>query len=268
MNTTKGYALVTGASQGIGRAIAMELARQGHGLILTARTAAALDDVSREAGGLNGGRVKVVALDLLSPGAVEQLAQAVEQVDGPLEVLVNNAGQGLWGLFGDTSLEEQQRMMRLNMDIPVVLTHRLLPVLRTRKEAYILNIASMVAYHALASMAVYSGSKAFVLRWSRSLRMELKGSGINVTAVCPGSVITGFTARANMTAMDDLARKFGTPPEPVAKAAVRAMYKGRAEVVPGLLNRITAGLQALLPTSIVEGTASGIYLKRLPRRDP
>lgn len=266
MSTSNGLALVTGASQGIGRAIALELARRGHPLVVTARNAEALESLRLEAGALNGGRCTVVAVDLLATDAVDRIAGAVGAAGAPLQVLVNNAGQGLWGLFGDLRAEDQHRMMRLNMDLPVLLTHRLLPQLRAQREAYILNVASMVAYHALASMAVYSGSKAFMLRWSRSLRLELKGSGVKVTCVCPGSVITGFTERAGMQALDDLARKFGTPPEPVAKDALAALFKGRAEVVPGLLNRITAGLQGLLPTALVESAASGIYLKRLPRR--
>jgi short-subunit dehydrogenase len=266
MSGTHGYALVTGAGQGIGRAIALELARNGFGILATARTAAALDSLRTEASALNGGRVRTVALDLLSPGAVDTLEQAVNGLDAPLVALVNNAGQGLWGLFDDLTAEEQHRMMRLNMDLPVLLTHRFLPRLRTQPEAYILNIASMVAYHALASMAVYSGSKAFVLRWSRSLRLELAGTNVKVTCVCPGSVITGFTERAGMQAMDDLAVKFGTGPEPVANTAVKAMLAGKAEVVPGLMNRVTAGLQGLLPSALIERIASGIYLKRLPRR--
>lgn len=266
MSGQHGYALVTGAGQGIGRAIALELAGRGFGILATARTASALERLRVEAAALNGGRVRVVALDLLAPGAVDTLEQAVNSLDAPLVALVNNAGQGLWGLFDERTAEEQHRMMRLNMDLPMLLTHRLLPRLRAQREGYILNIASMVAYHALASMAVYSGSKAFMLRWSRSLRLELANTGVRVSCVCPGSVITGFTERAGMQAMDDLAQKFGTGPEPVAKAAVQAMLAGKAEVVPGLMNRLTAGIQGLIPTGLLERIASGIYLKRLPRR--
>jgi len=266
MTTFRGHALVTGAGQGIGRAIALELARNGFDILATARSAEALESLRAEAGALNGGRVRIVPLDLLAPDAVDRLEREVRALNGPLVAVVNNAGQGLWGLFDALGVEEQHRMMRLNMDVPVLLTHRLLPMLRAQRQAWVLNIASMVAYHALASMAVYSGSKAFMLRWSRSLRMELAGTGVQVTCVCPGSVITGFTERAGMTAMDDLARKFGTPPAPVAKSAVSAMLKGKAEVVPGLLNRVTVAVQALLPSALIERAASGIYLKRLPRR--
>ena len=261
-----GYALITGASQGIGAAIALELARHGFGVLVTARSTDSLEQVRKDAAQLNGGHAKVLAIDLLAPDAVDRLVRCVEEQDLPLTCLVNNAGQGLWGYFNELTLAEQQAMMHLNMSVPVMLTHRLLPRLERAPRGYILNIASMVAHHALASMALYSGSKAFVLRWSRSLRIELKDSRVSVTCVSPGSVNTGFTARARMQALDDLAKKFGTPPEPVAKAAVAAMLRGKAEVIPGLLNVVTSTVQGWLPTGLNERIASGIYLKRLGSR--
>lgn len=268
MSNDRGYALVTGASQGIGAAIALELARQGFGVLVAARSAEALEQVRAEAAQLNGGRAQALVVDMLAPDAMERIQRHITEQRLPLTCLVNNAGQGLYGMFSDLPLADQTRMMRLNMDVPVALTYALLPVLRQQKRAYILNIASMVAYGALATMAVYSGSKAFVWRWSRSLCIELKGTPVTVTVVNPGSVITGFTKRAGMQSMDDLAEKFGTGPEPVAKAAVKAMLGGRAEVVPGLMNAVTAKLQGLLPQSLSEKVASGIYIKRLPRRKP
>jgi len=260
----RGYALITGASQGLGAALATELAGHGFGVLLVARSAQALQEVARQAGALNGGRAHVLTADLFAPGAVEQVADRVHGLNVPLTCVVNNAGQGLWGRFDGLGLGDQLRMMHLNMDVPVELTHRLLPLLKGAKRAYVLNISSMTAYTALATMAVYGGSKAFLLRWSRALRAELAGTGVSVTAVCPGSIITGFTARAGMQAMDDLARKFGSGPGPVAASAVKAMLKGKAEVVPGLLNRITAKAQGWLPDSLNEKVANGIYLKRLP----
>lgn len=261
-----GYALITGASQGIGAAIALELARKGFGVVVTARSEDALRDVCSKAAALNGGRAHALAVDLLEAEGPGRIVRFLHEHKLPLTCLVNNAGHAHWGLFGDEPMEEHRKLMRLNMDVPVEITHALLPDLKRADRAYILNTSSMTAYHALASMALYAASKAFILRWSRSLRIELKGTPVTVTAVCPGSVITGFTARAGMQAMDDLAKKFGTPPEPVAAAAVTAMLKGKAEVVPGLLNKITAAVQTIMPMSVNEGTASGIYLKRLPRR--
>ncbi len=260
----RGYALVTGASQGLGAAIALELARNGFGVLLVARSKLALDAVAAQAAILNQGRAQVFTADLFAPEAAAQIATWAQSLNVPITCLVNNAGQGLWGLFKDLPLEDQQRMMRLNMDVPVDLTYRLLPSLVAARRAYILNISSMTAYSAMATFAVYAASKAFLLRWSRSLRLELKDGPVRVTAICPGSIITGFTERAGMTAMDDLARKFGTGPGHVAQSAVRAMLKGKAESVPGWLNAITAAIQGLLPAGINERIASGIYLKRLP----
>ncbi len=263
MSTDRGYALVTGASQGIGRAIAVELARQGFGIIATARNRKGLEGLLDEAAKLNGGRAQLIEADLLEEGALDRIVQ--KALEFPISCLVNNAGQANWGMFEELSLHEQLRMMRLNMEVPVQLTHKLLPHLLKAKRPYILNISSMTAFHALASMAIYSASKAFILRWSRSLRIELKGR-VNVTAVCPGTVSTGFIERAGMQAMEDLANKFATPPEPVARAAVRAMFKNKAVVVPGATNVLTVKLQKLMPSAITESVASGIYLKRLPKR--
>ena len=263
---TNGYALITGASQGIGAAIALELARKGFGIVVVARSEEALKAVASEAAKLNGGLAHAFAVDLFAADGVDRVIAFLKEKQLPISCVVNNAGQGLWGMFDELGLEEQQRMMHLNMSVPVELTYKLLPQLRAARNGYILNIASMIAHHALGSMAVYSGSKSFVLRWSRSLRVELKTTNVRVTCCSPGSVITGFTERARMQALDDLAKKFGTPPEPVAKAAVAAMLNGKAEVIPGVLNVVTSKLQGWLPTALNESIASGIYLKRLSSR--
>lgn len=262
----KGYAVVTGASQGLGRAIALELARQGFGIIAVARTRSKLDEVVSSCATLNGNRAMALEADLVAEGAVAHLVDRIERSDLPIEVLVNNAGGAAWGMFADRPLQDHVQLIRLNVSVPIELTHRLLPFLRRNKKAYILNIGSMAGYSSLASMSTYSGSKAFVLRWSRALRMELKGTGVKVTCVCPGSVITGFTERAGMQAMDDLAKRFGHQPGPIAKAAVNAMLRGCAELVPGRLDRLTSALMGLFPESVVERIGSDIYLKRLPRK--
>lgn len=261
----RGYALITGGSQGIGAAIALELARNGFGVIVTARNEVALREVCAKAGALNGGDAQALVVDLLEPDGPERVVRFIHEKNIALTCLVNNAGHAHWGLFGDEPMDEHRKLMRLNMDVPVALTHALLPDLKKAKRAYILNTSSMTAFNALASMALYAASKAFILRWSRALRLELKDTGVSVTAVCPGAVITSFTERAGMQAMDDLAKKFGTPPEPVAKSAVAAMLAGKPEVVPGILNKVTRIFQGLMPMSVNEGAASGIYLKRLSR---
>jgi hypothetical protein len=261
-----GYALVTGAGQGLGRAFALDLAGRGFGIIGVARSTDKLDQVMAECATLNGGRVSAITMDLTASDATQQLADHVRSSGHRLNVLVNNAGEAIWGLFDGSPVTDHVRMMQLNMTVPVALTHHLLPTLRKNTPAFILNVGSMAGYNAMATLGTYSGSKAFVLRWSRSLRLELRVSGVQVCCVCPGSVITGFTERAGMQVMDDLAQRFGSSPAPVAKAALNALFAGKAEVVPGFMDGLTAGVMNLLPSSLVERVASGIYLKRLPLR--
>ena len=259
----KGYALITGASQGLGRAIALQIAERGYGIIAVARTRVKLEETAAACRALNGGRVRIVEADLTAPDAISKLAADVISSGVQLDIVVNNAGEAIWGRFAEKPLADHLRMMKLNMTVPVELTHLLIPHLKQTKCAYILNIGSMAGYNAMATLSTYSGSKSCILRWSRSLRMELDATGIKVCCVCPGSVITGFTERAGMQALDELAKKFGHPPEPIAKAALNAMFAGKAEVVPGLMNRITVFAMGLMPEGLVERIASGIYLKKL-----
>ncbi len=260
-----GYALVTGASQGIGRAVALELAGRGFGILAVARSREALNEVVAACAALNKGRAVALVADLFAPGAVDQVVAAATALPEPLTCLVNNAGQAFWGRFQDVALADHQRLLHLNVQVPMELTHRLLPLLRTQAKSYVLLISSMTAYGSVATLASYAGSKAFVLRWGRALRLDLAGTGVEVCCVCPGSVITGFTARANMQAMDDLAKRFGKPPEFIARVAVKALLAGKAEVVPGITDRIAAQAMKLLPDGLMERISSGIYLKRLPR---
>ncbi len=260
----KGYALVTGASQGLGKAIALELAERGYGILAVARTKHKLDEVVASCAVINGGRAFAIEADLTAPDAVGRLMDRIDHDAQPITVLVNNAGEAIWGRFAEKPLEDHLRMMRLNMTFPVELTHHLLPILRKAPKAYILNVGSMAAYNAMATLSTYSGSKSFLVRWSRSLRLELRGTGVEVCCVCPGSVITGFTERAGMQVMDELAKRFGHPPGPIAKAALKALFAGKAEVVPGLANRFTVFAMGLFPEGLVERIASSIYLKKLP----
>lgn len=261
----RGYAVVTGASQGLGAAIAHELAGRGFGIIGLARNRAGLDRVAATCGALNGGRTSVIIADLADEGATHRAADDVLALGLPIEALVNNAGYAVWGRFSEQPLDAHRNMLQVNLLAPVILTHRLLPSLLQLPRSYILNVGSMAGYAAVSTLAGYSGSKSFVRLWSRGLRQDLRGTHATVTCICPGTVLTGFTARAGMQALDELATKFGSKPEAVAKSAVKAMLAGRAEVVPGLLDSLTAQLMKLLPEGLTERVASSIYVKHLPR---
>ena len=189
----QGYAVVTGASQGLGEAVALDLARRGFGIVGVARTRDKLDAVMAACGQLNGGRSVAILSDLGATGAVDELVDQLAQRQLPVQVLVNNAGYAVWGRFHDKPLDEHRRMMHLNVEVPVELTHRLLPLLRRHARSYILNVGSVTGYTAIATLSSYAASKAFIRHWSRSLRMDLKGTGVSVCCVCPGTVLTGFT---------------------------------------------------------------------------
>jgi short-subunit dehydrogenase len=258
------YALVTGASRGIGRALALSLAECGYDLLLVARSADALQELASEIILKHGRQADFLATDLAAPTAADAVAAWVRQQAPKLAVLVNNAGYGLWGRFEQLPLEEQQNMLQLNMALPVALTHALLPLLRQTEKAYILNVASTAAYQAVPTLTLYAASKAFILSFSRGLRYELKDTSVSVTCLSPGSTSTNFADRAGMGAeLQKTAAKVSMTPGQVAAIAVTGMLAGQAEIIPGLLNKVSAGLTSFAPKGLTEKIAAGIYEKYL-----
>ena len=258
-------ALITGASRGIGRALALGLAQRGYNLLLVARSENQLQELAQEVATKHQRTAQVLALDLTQPEAASQVATwAGQQAPGELAVLVNNAGYGLWGRFEQLPLAEQLNMLQLNLNLPVQLTHALLPQLRQAGRGYILNVASTAAYQAVPSLTLYAASKAFLLSFSRGLRYELKGSGISVTCLSPGATATDFGNRAGMGAeLQAVANKVSMTPAAVAAAGLQALFAGKAELIPGVLNKVSAGLTSVVPKGIVEKIAAGIYEKYL-----
>ncbi|PJJ53055.1 SDR family NAD(P)-dependent oxidoreductase [Hymenobacter chitinivorans] len=258
------YALITGASRGIGRALAHELAQRGYSLLLTARSQDQLAQVATELGQQYQVEARVLALDLAEAGAATRLAEWARAQTPELAVLVNNAGYGLWGRFEDLPLAAQQNMLQLNMLLPVELTHQLLPLLRQQPKAYILNIASTAAYQAVPTLTLYAASKAFLLTFSRGLRYELRESPVSVTCLSPGATTTDFADRAGMSAgLQEVSAKLSMTPAQVAKFGVTALLAGEAEVIPGALNKVSAKLTSLVPKSLTEKIAANIYEKHL-----
>ncbi|RSK46466.1 SDR family NAD(P)-dependent oxidoreductase [Hymenobacter perfusus] len=256
-------ALITGASRGIGRAMALELARRGYDVLLTARSEDQLEQAATEVRQL-GRKARVLPLDLAAPGAAIQLTAWATAQTTELAVLVNNAGYGLWGRFEELPLEQQQNMLRLNMHLPVELTYALLPVLRRQPKAYILNVASTAAYQAVPTLTLYAASKAFLLSFSRGLRYELRETGVSVTCLSPGATTTDFADRAGMNAdLQATANKVSMTPEQVAQAGIAALLAGESELIPGALNKVSAALTSFVPKSLTERIAAGIYEKHL-----
>jgi len=255
----KTYALITGASKGIGKSIAYNLAERTYNLLLVARSGDELnllkDDLSRR----YSIHVEILSIDLSQAESAYKVSQWIRAHSFPVSILVNNAGYGLWGKFEGLPLQEQMNMLHLNINTLVELTYQVLPLLKQQKASYILNVSSTAAYQAVPTLALYSASKAFVLSFTRALRFELKGSSVSATCICPGPVDTGFAARAGLDALGKMAEKFNMKPDIVAGIAVRGMFSKKSEIIPGITNIISAYANRILPKSFIEKAAASIY---------
>ena len=250
-------ALITGATLGIGNAIAEEFARNGVDLVITARDADALESLAAEWSKTYKVKVTGHAADLAKPGAAEGFADALSARGVVLDYLVNNAGFGTFGLLRDSKLDDEVAMMTLNMTSLAVLTRRFLPQMLERKGK-IMNVASTAAFQPGPYMAVYYATKAFVLSFTEALASELAGTGVTVTAFCPGATQSGFQDRSGMhESVLVKGRKLPTSEE-VGRAGFRAMMAGRRVYVPGLLNKMLAQSVRFTPRKLVTFIAKKI----------
>jgi short-subunit dehydrogenase len=254
------YALITGASKGIGKEIAIELAKKKFDVLLIARSASQLEEVAKEIQSKYGVKANFLATDLSTPDVARSVYKWVKQNNYQVSVLVNNAGYGLAGSFEKFTIEQNRDMMNLNMITLTEMCQVFLPMLKSHSQAYILNIASSTAYQALPQMAIYAATKVFVLNFSRALKFELKDSPVSVTCISPGSTDTNFNDRADIPEKARKAsEKVVMTPQDVAKTSVDAMFAGKTEVIPGFVNKLGAFLAWLAPKAITEKVAAGIY---------
>jgi short-subunit dehydrogenase len=231
-------ALVTGASSGIGVALARELASRGHGLVLVARRMERLQALAEELASERGVRCETIGADLADPEARERLVRAVGDLGLDVEVLVNNAGFGAFGSVHRLDTARQVEMVRLNCETVVDLHARYSAEMVERGRGAILNVASTAAFQPLPGSGTYAATKAFVLSLSEASHSELRGLGVTVTALCPGPVKTEFGEVAGVGEKEgQLPRAFWTSTEQVAAEAIGGLEKGKRVVVPGVLNR-------------------------------
>ncbi len=254
------FALITGASKGIGKSIAEILAARGYDLLLVARSSDLLEKVSKEIQDATSKTCAWLSLDLSESQAAEKVYDWCKKNQYTVSVLVNNAGYGLSGSFEKYSPLEHEQMLQVNIVTLTKLTRLFLPDLLQLPEAYILNIGSSASYQAVPFLSAYAASKAYVLSFSRGLHQELKKTSVSVTCICPGPTDTNFVNRANVGAKGQkTAERFNMTPQAVAKIAVDSLFHRRPEVITGAMNKLSAFFAWLLPKTVVEGIAKKLY---------
>ncbi len=245
--------LVTGASSGIGVELARLLAQRGHGVTLVARREDLLRTVADELSGL-GVRAEVVAVDLSDADERERLAKEVEGRGLLVDVLVNNAGFSTMGPVHRSDPAREVSMIRTDVEAVADLCSRFLPGMVERGAGAVLNVASTAAFQPLPGQAGYAASKAFVLAYTQAVRAEVAGTGVTVTALCPGPVETGFAEAAGIgdeQAGSALPKIMWVPATDVAEAAIEGLAKGKGVVIPGMANRIGAMSGRLVPRKVL-----------------
>jgi len=246
--------LVTGASSGIGLELARCFAADGCRLVLVARKGNALEALATDLRKTHKIQAQVITADLAHPEAPTRLLAHLQSAGLKVDVLVNNAAFGAQGKFVELPLVRQLEMLQVNITSLTHLTGLLLPGMVERRRGGILNIASTAAFQPGPGMAVYYATKAYVLSFSEALAEELAGTGVTVSAVCPGPTATNFGAAANMRTLG-LVKKISMSAETVAVLGHRAYRRGRVVAITGLRNQIPAFLTRLFPRAPVRKIA-------------
>jgi uncharacterized protein len=247
-------ALITGASVGIGRDLAELFARDGHHLILTARNESQLHELAAKLRNQYHVNVEVIVQDLSVADAPQRIFEQLQSKQ--IDYLINNAGFGTHGPFADAELQSQLSMLQVNVVALTHLTRLILPGMLARKTGRIMNVASLAAYLPGPFMAVYYASKAYVLSFSEALSSEIAGSGVTVTALCPGATRTEFQKRAGIGEVSHGAGNASTSIE-VAQIGYAAMMRGRSSVITGFANKFSAFALRFLPRSTAAAIARG-----------
>ena len=248
-----GIALITGASSGIGYELARLFAQDHYDLVLVARDKPKLTQLASDLANRYSILAKVIEKDLSKPSAPIELYEELKRASLSIDILVNNAGTGVYGLFSDSNLEDQLNALQVNIMSVTSLTHLFLPAMIKKRKGKILNVASTAAFQPGPLMGCYFASKAYVLFFSEALTNELRGSGVTVTALCPGPTQTNFQSRTGTENIRESSMMMGA--ESVAQVGYKGLMKGKTVVVPGLINKILALLVRFFPRDFVTSVA-------------
>ncbi len=244
------YALITGASMGIGKAFALECASRGMNLLLVALPDAILEETRDEMESRYGVEVISYGVDLTDPLAAGLLYEYCMQQNIQVNVLINNAGVGAGGRFENLPRPAYLNMIRLNVQALTLMTYHFLPMLKEQPSAFILNMSSMEATLPLPYKSVYTGTKNYIFAFSLALREELVQSKVSVSVLCPGPVLTNPDGLKRMNSHGRRAKLVMLMPDAVAKIGVEGLLRGKGVIVPGKLNWSIVKLMKLFPTQI------------------
>ena len=256
-----GFALITGAGGGLGSAFALEAVRRGWNILLVDLPGSGAREVGERLARAYQVEAHTVTMDLANCRERERLVAWIAQQGIEVDLLINNAGTGSCGSFLGTSLSRLAGIIEVNVQAVVQMTHLLLPQLRRRPWAAIINVASLAAFYPMPSMAVYAATKSFILNFSLAIRHELAGTGVTVSALCPAGMVTNRDTADQVEAQGFFGRITTWYPERVAAVAIRQALRGRGVIIPGLVNRLIQWVGARAPRLLVVRLIGGRWKK-------
>jgi len=263
--------LITGASGGIGEAIANRLAKRKHNLVLVARNDAKLKTLATQLSNEYQTSVEYIAADLSKAGAAHRIFDETKVRQLEIEMLINNAGIGSGGEFSEIPLQSELDMLQLNISSLVALTHLFLQPMKARKSGTIINVASMASFIPIPYMATYAASKVFVRHFTQALSQECNVYNVHVMLLCPGLTKTNFNNAAGIDneISKGLGAEYGSStqtPEQVADEMLKALDKRKHYIVSGKMNRVAASLSALLPNAFIAKNYARSYRNKIENK--
>ncbi|MFN6946199.1 MAG: SDR family NAD(P)-dependent oxidoreductase [Cytophagaceae bacterium] len=256
------YTLITGASRGIGEAMARYCATKKMNIILVARSGERLENLALELAEQYSVDVKSFVADLTESGKIADLYNWCKALDYEVNILINNAGVGSYGQFENLPMEEQMKLIDLNISATVQLTYQFMPMLKEQTKAHILNVASTACYQAIPYMSVYAATQSFLQSFSLGIRTELKNYNIYASCLCPGPTATDFFDRAGLAGLPVNSKEVKMSPEEVAETAIEGMLDNVAEIVPGTSNALGAYFSKLFPNTWVVKAITSYFRPR------
>ncbi len=256
MNKT---AIITGAASGIGYELSLLLAKDSYNLILIDLNMANLQEVKTTILNLYSCKINCIEKDLSRKDAASEVYAEIKEIS--VDVLINNAGFGIFGTFSKTDWERESEMLNLHIHTTTHLTKLFLPQMIDRNSGKILNIASLAAFQPGPLMALYYASKAYILSFSEAIANELKETGVSITVLCPGQTKTAFQKTVSKTSSKIAGDFYGACPKKVAKSGYNALLKGKTVIVPGRFNKFLSFLPRVVPRSFATSMVRKIQEK-------